>query len=114
MRFCRIITISILGLGAAVTAAPPPTTQPAEIASLVRQLGDDSYASRQAAQRRLREIGKPAIPALQAALKSDDLEVHLRADELIKELQRPPIPTDVPQPPVPGNGGIYPFRYREE
>jgi hypothetical protein len=114
MRFCKTITIGILGLGAAVIAAPPPTTQPAEIANLVRQLGDESYASRQAAQRRLREIGKPAIPALQAALKSDDLEVHLRADELIKELQRPPIPTDVPQPPVPGNGGIYPFRYREE
>ena len=113
-RFCKPLSVGILGLSAAATLAAPPSTQPSEIANLVHQLGDDSYAARQTAQRRLREIGKPAIPALQEGLKSDDLEVHLRADELINELQRPPIPTDVPQPPIPGNGGIYPFRYRQE
>ena len=112
-RFYRSLAVGVVALGAGATAAPP-STQPAQISSLIHQLGDDSYAARQAAQRRLREIGKPAIPALQEATKSEDLEVSLRADELVRELQRPPIPTDVPQPPVPGNGGIYPFRYREE
>jgi hypothetical protein len=113
LRLCKSLAVGIVAFGAAATAAPP-STQPAEITNLIRQLGDDSYAARQAALRRLREIGKPAIPGLQQAIKNDDLEISLRADELVKELLRPPIPMDVPQPPVPGNGGIYPFRYREE
>jgi HEAT repeat protein len=61
------------------TAAPAPPADPAEIAALVRALGSLEWAERERATRRLSEIGRPAFPALRAALESPDAEVRYRA-----------------------------------
>src|SRR6266446_5481561 len=43
-----------------------------EIEHLIRELGDDHFATREAATKRLAEIGAPALGALRRAVKSED------------------------------------------
>ena len=50
-----------------------------EVEDMVKQLGDDSYEKREAAEKRLEEIGEPALPALRAAAESEDAEVRAKA-----------------------------------
>jgi hypothetical protein len=70
-----------------------PTTAPtAEIAGLIAQLGDGDFHVRQRAAERLKEIGKPALPALRAALSAADPEIQMRAQELIDAITHPPLP----------------------
>ncbi|HZL36422.1 MAG TPA: PDZ domain-containing protein [Tepidisphaeraceae bacterium] len=106
MKGMRVIAIVFLaGAGCLAARAPAasapavPATQPAgsprEIAALIRQLGDDSFRVRQDAAKRLREIGKAALPALKEAEKSSDLEIHNRARNLVQDLQQP---AEVPGP----------------
>jgi WD40 repeat protein len=55
------------------------------VAVLIRQLGDDSFAKRDAANRALAEIGAPALPLLRkAVIEGSDLEVRKRASKLIR------------------------------
>ena len=84
---------------AAPTANPqslPPPGSPAEVSNdvptLIRQLGDGDFRTREAATRKLREIGKSAVPALREALASNDPEVCSRADSLLRQIERPRIP----------------------
>ncbi len=51
--------------------------------TLVKQLGDDSFKTREAAEKRLLEMGRLAIPMLKEALKSSDPEVVFRAERLL-------------------------------
>ncbi len=60
----------------------------ARVADLVRQLGDRSFRVRQQAARSLRQIGLPAITALQNAVKSPDLEVRVRAGQLLEDVEQ--------------------------
>jgi hypothetical protein len=108
MRFCVLLLTAAL-LFPAIALAEGPTTQPADVAKLIHQLGDDSYKVRAEAAQHLREIGASAVPALKEAKDSRDPEVRIRVQELIEELTGNVIPTDVPQPPVVGNGGFYPY-----
>ncbi len=83
---------------AAVDAAPAsaePTD--AEIETLVAQLGDKDYAIREAAARKLADIGSAAVDLLLTAAEvSDDLEVALRARWLVEAI--PPVsPADPPE-----------------
>lgn len=55
----------------------------AEIEQLVKQLGDDKYDAREAAEKRLGDLGSAALPALREALKNTDLEVVFRAERLL-------------------------------
>ncbi|HEX4794903.1 MAG TPA: HEAT repeat domain-containing protein [Humisphaera sp.] len=112
MRFCSLILIAEL-LFPALALADGPTTQPADVAALIHQLGDDSYKIRAEAAQHLREIGAAAIPALRDAKNSRDPEVRVRVQELIEELSGNIIPGDVPLPPVAGNGGFYPYSVRK-
>jgi hypothetical protein len=57
----------------------------AAVESLVRDLGDDRFSTRESASNKLTLIGEPALPYLEKALKSDDAEVRRRAAE-IKEV----------------------------
>ncbi len=95
-RFLLSCTLPALGvlatLGLASPAVPRPSTQaepPAEVAELIRQLGDKRPAVREAATRRLLEL-KNAAPALRAALKSPDPEIARRAAWILEELGRRP------------------------
>jgi hypothetical protein len=76
-------------------AAPPgPTAE--QIASWVRQLGADDFASREKATKLLWEAGNAAEPAVQAAAKSDDPEVRRRAAGVLEKF-RWGIYADTPQ-----------------
>ena len=61
-----------------------------EIESLVKQLGDDAWTERVAAQQELAELGLAAKPKLEDAVKSDDAEVVFRAEQLLEQLQTTP------------------------
>ena len=78
--------IVFLTLALAVPSAFAQEAPGARIEKLVKQLGSDEYQEREDASRKLKEIGRPAIPALKKALKSEDLEVRLRAESILKEI----------------------------
>ncbi len=58
-----------------------------QIVSLAAQLGSAEYRARQEAQAALREIGLPAVPALEEAAKSPDAEVSHAAALLLESLR---------------------------
>jgi len=68
--------------------ADNPAAASGEIEKLIKDLGDDRWSVRDAATRRLREIGKPAVHALQQAVMSPDLEVKFRAKSLLNSINR--------------------------
>ena len=95
------IAALVLALATAGTAAEPPRTQaqaaafiatfvgqdgPAEaqIARLITQLGDESYAVREKATADLTTLGADARPHVEQAAKCDDPEVRLRAQAILK------------------------------
>ncbi len=65
---------------------PPP--RPVNVAAIVRQLGSDEFAEREAATRRLSTLSVDEVPLeLLAALKSESPEVRERAAKAIKALR---------------------------
>jgi len=74
-------------------------------AELVKKLGAEEYAVREDAQRKLVEMGEKAIPALEEALKSDDLEVRLRAGRALRAIGSGSKPAEKAQPDEPGATG---------
>jgi hypothetical protein len=54
-----------------------------EVQTLVAGLGAEDYAAREAAEQRLWELGRLALPALKQALQSPDLETVYRAERLL-------------------------------
>ena len=58
-----------------------------QIRSLIRKLGDESFAVRENASEELIHLGLPAIPELKQALKSSDHEVRYRATHCLEQLQ---------------------------
>jgi hypothetical protein len=86
IHICRTLAVgSLLLIGLIVSASPE--TQAREIEQLVQQLGDGRFRVREAAQRKLLTIGRSAVPALRAALTSDDLEVKARARDILRQMQ---------------------------
>jgi HEAT repeat protein len=67
--------------------APNPDVLAEEAKKLVGQLGDDAFGVREAAAKRLAEIGRPAVPALREGLKSDDPEIRLRARRILDAIK---------------------------
>jgi uncharacterized protein (TIGR03067 family) len=62
---------------------PGKGTEAESIARLIKQLGDDAFPKREAATRRLKEIGEPALEALRKAAASDsDPEIRARAERI--------------------------------
>ena len=62
---------------------PPGETDRADIERLVGNLGSRSRLVRESAEKRLVEIGLPAVRALRAAAGSDDAEVRARASAVL-------------------------------
>src|SRR5436190_21151864 len=74
-------------LEAPMEAYPPELL--AEVARLVDDLSSESYASREAAGRRLLNIGEAAWDRVfEASQSASDLELRYRAAELLKTLQK--------------------------
>jgi hypothetical protein len=57
--------------------------------TLVAQLGDTSPKVRETAEAQLFRLGPVAIPALEDALTSRDVEIAFRAERLLLRLNRP-------------------------
>lgn len=89
----RTIVASALSLlaAAALAAAPPleqaPLPQVIPIAELVKQLGSDDFAAREAATRRLSSMVLDPPPALLAATKSENPEVRGRAAKVVQAMR---------------------------
>src|SRR5438445_10660003 len=60
-----------------------------EIARLVKQLGSSDFRMREAATKRLTEIGEPAVDALVRAMNTNDLEARRRAEAILTEIGEP-------------------------
>ena len=85
---CMMLVGMMIGLAPAA-AAPPPQDEPqAEAQRLVGQLGHPDYLVRQAAARRLAELGDSAADALAAGLKSPHAETRLHAERVLSVVQR--------------------------
>src|SRR4029077_11245778 len=73
------------------TPAPQAKKEAADgkaIRALIQQLGDDSFEKREAADKRLAEIGEPALEHLEKVMKAGDLEVRARASDLIHAIRK--------------------------
>ena len=88
--FAVMIAFLMAACSAAAEAEQAPATQPdqAAIAELVRQLGSDSWQTRNGAQERLIEIGEPAMEEVIKALNSNDLEVRERAQTIAAAIRK--------------------------
>jgi len=87
----RILAMSLLVLTAlAGTRGDSGKDGPADPhAGLIRQLGDDSFARREAASRSLVDVGEKALPSLRdAAAIGVNLEVRRRARDVINAILR--------------------------
>jgi len=90
MKLCGL-TLLLLAVTASMGQSPVPkgaTTQPgemdrADIERLVGNLGSRSRLVRESAEKRLVEIGLPAVRPLRAAAGSDDAEVRARASAVL-------------------------------
>src|SRR6516165_9351291 len=82
--FCAAV---IMGTHPLPCAGDEPTPAKRVIDELIAQLGDESFAVREAATKQLMER-EDAIPALSRALKSRDAEVARRAREIRDVLAR--------------------------
>jgi hypothetical protein len=68
--------------------AAPEASDAARVAALVRQLGSESYAEREAAMAALDAAGEPALDALREAARGKDPEVRRRAVLLVRQVER--------------------------
>ena len=69
-----------------------------DIDRLIRQLGSDKFSDREAASKRLTDIGEPALDQLRKAADATDVEVRRRVRDLLKVIELPPfvVRTDSP------------------
>jgi len=92
MRAYSLLTVLIVGFGVVTFfsfpsgAAEKPDRE--EIAKLVEQLGNGSFAEREKATEMLDAIGGPALEPLRKAIKEGDAEVQRRGEELIKKIEK--------------------------
>ncbi len=98
MKAAAVLVAVMLVLGAGTALAQEkveeePAKKQADtgskVESLVKQLGAESFKEREAATEELKKIGKPAVPALKEALKSEDAEVRSRAEQILKGIKEP-------------------------
>lgn len=57
--------------------------------TLVKQLGDPAWKTRESAESNLLALGSVAVPALEDALRDPDVEIVSRAERLLLKLNRP-------------------------
>src|SRR5262245_33028746 len=68
-------------------AYPSKETEEERIGHLIKQLGDDAFAKREAASMEPDGLGEPAVGALRkAAASTDDLELRRRAEKILRDV----------------------------
>jgi hypothetical protein len=87
-----LIFAACLAAGPATAPTSPPPA-PQDVNLLIAQLGHDDFSIREAAAKKLIEIGKPALESLRKAAESpDDPETQARAQQVIKRIVERPVP----------------------
>ena len=81
----RWIALLLLAVPFVPVGADDPDDK--EIARLVKQLGSSDYRMRDAATKRLKELGEPAIDALERAMMTSDLEARRRAEKIVAVIE---------------------------
>jgi Flp pilus assembly protein TadD len=71
----------------AADAAPPPRPTAADIARWIKELGDNDFATREKASRKLWATGEAAEDALRQAAATDDPEVKRRAGDILEKFK---------------------------
>ena len=85
------LSLCVVAPAIAQDEAKPKETVTQKVDRLIKELGADgegSYEVRESAQTQLEAIGRPALPALDKAAKSKDLEVASRASEAIAKIRK--------------------------
>ena len=82
------VCLTLFSSPALVSAADADRSPAKEAAGLVRQLSDESFEIRDAAHRRLTEMGKTAEAALRHGLSDDDAEVRRECQLLLERALR--------------------------
>jgi hypothetical protein len=87
-----VLTLAVVGEAAILrTQSSKKTTGETKgerVAALIRQLGHEKFATRQAASIELEAIGEPALEALRkAAASGDSPEIRKRAEQLVRAIQ---------------------------
>lgn len=91
----RLTCACLLAFAAAVSHAaedaPAPSGEAvrAEVKKLVKDLGSDEYNAREAADAKLRKLGRDALPTLKEALeRTDDPETMARLKKIVEDFER--------------------------
>ncbi len=66
----------------------PVTALGQDVEGWIKKLGASDFELREQAQKKLVEIGEPALKALREATKSDDAEIAIRAGEVVDFIER--------------------------
>jgi len=84
--FVGAMIVAILAAEAGnLSADPGKETETDRIARLIKQLGDNAFAKREAASKAIETIGEPALAALRkAAVSNADPEIRRRAERIIR------------------------------
>jgi formylglycine-generating enzyme required for sulfatase activity len=88
MRLRHVVPVCLLFISLGL--AQGEDIDAARVAVLVKQLGDDTFAKREAATKALEALGDKALPALVQALDNDDLEIRRRVRPLVRTLMQTP------------------------
>src|SRR5262245_36990260 len=84
-RIGAVVVISLsLGPICLAVADDPPAR---DAAALVQQLGSKSFSEREAAEKKLRELGPAALPAIKAGMTSPDAEIAQRCKLLVPAIR---------------------------
>ncbi len=87
-----VAATSLIGgaLAENLLAEAPATGTPSHnhIASLIRDLGSDRFATREAASDRLARLGLPAFTALEVATRDADREIRFRAERILNVIRK--------------------------
>ena len=75
--------VSPANINCAILPTPPAKAEPGEIEKLIKELGSPRFTEREAATKRLEEIGEAALFPLKKAAESDDVELRRRAQDLV-------------------------------
>src|SRR4051794_5125648 len=78
MLGAKLILVALLG---------QVSGEPADLSTLLAQLGSGRFAEREAASEALERLGRLALPSLRAVRDSRDLEVRTRAYHVIQKIE---------------------------
>lgn len=82
LKSCAVLWLLSVSAAAVAEEAPDEKT----IQALVAQLGDGNFKQREEAEKKLIEIGAPALKALRSAAKSPNAEMAFRSQRAIRQI----------------------------